>query len=247
MQAALNEGSTPQVWHFSLDAATQATYLAVKARDRFEQVEANIEHFIAEKGRLGARWPRPVFQFIVGSNNAHEVPAFRRRWTETCERAGVRAVTAAQHVPVGEHAVVFFRQLDCPTAEEQARENRVFREAMEREGLPLPRQDRSPVELQAENLSPCSGFWKSPVVSWKGEVTVCTRDNRLQNSPGRIGDAPFSELWFGALMTERRARVSLGDYQGLDLCSTCFIPRSSNHADLSEADVAALAAFARSA
>ena len=243
VRAALNEGATPQVWHFSLDAATRSTYLQVKARDRFDKVEANIENFIAEKGRLGARWPRPVFQFIVGSNNVQEVPAFRRRWTEVCQKAGVPVVSAAQHVPPGEQAVVFFRQLDCPTAEEQAQQNRVFREAMAREGLPLPRDDRSPVALEAENLSPCSGFWKSPVVSWKGEVTVCTRDNLLQNSPGRIGDKPFSELWFGALMTERRARVSQGDYGGLDVCATCFIPRSSNHTDLSEADIASLVDF----
>ncbi len=240
VQAALNDGTTPQVWHFSLDAATAETYLQVKARDRFESVEANIAHFITEKGRLGARWPRPVFQFIVGSNNVQEVPAFRERWTRACREAGVPVRGAAQHVPPGEDAVVFFRQLDCPTAEEQARENAVFREAMKREGLSLPREGRGPVQVEDENLLPCSGFWKSPVISWKGELTMCTRDNLLQNSTGQIGDKPFSELWFSALMADRRHRVAQGDYSGLDLCSTCFIPRSSNHADLVEGDIEAL-------
>jgi len=242
VQAALNNGDTPQVWHFSLDAATQETYRTVKARDRFEKVETNIAHFIAEKGRLQARWPRPVFQFIVGSNNVDEVPAFRERWTKVCEDAGVPVIAAAQHVPPGDEAVVFFRQLDCPTADEQARQNQVFRDAMAREGLALPRDDRSPTEVKAENLTPCSGFWKSPVVSWKGEVTVCTRDNLLQNTPGTLGERSFTELWYGALMQERRQRVSEGDYQGLDVCSSCFIPRSSNHADLTDRDIQALRA-----
>ena len=240
VQAALNNGEVPQVWHFSLDASTRETYLSVKARDRFEKVETQLEHFIQEKGRLGARWPRPVFQFIVGSNNVAEVGAFRQRWTTVCEDAGVPVITAAQHVPPGDEAVVFFRQLDCPTAEEQAAENQVFRNAMAAQGLSLAREDRSPVQVEAENLTACSGFWKSPVVSWKGEVTVCTRDNLLQNSPGTIGERSFTELWYGALMQHRRAAVSEGDYAGLDVCSTCFIPRSSNHADLSADDIQAM-------
>jgi hypothetical protein len=39
--------------------------------------------------------------------------------------------------------------------------------------------------------------------------------------------------------------VARGDYGGLELCSTCFIPHSINHADLSEEDVARQATWAR--
>ena len=241
--ALLNDSTIPTVLHLSLDAATAETYHRIKGMDRFDKVETNIRHFISEKGRTGARGPRPVFQYIVGSNNVHEVGAFRKRWESVCRKAGVPVVAAAGHVPAGDEAVVFFRQLDCPTAEEQERENAVFREAMAAEGLALPPQAVKGEAVEASNLAPCSGFWKSPVVSWQGDLTVCTRDNLLQNRVGSLTEARFQDLWWGGVLGDRRARVATGDYAGLELCSTCFIPRSLNHVDLDAADVAATAAW----
>ncbi|MEC8424901.1 MAG: radical SAM protein, partial [Myxococcota bacterium] len=236
--ALLNDSAIPTVLHFSLDAATRDTYLRIKGLDRFDQVEANVSHFITEKGRTGARGPRPVFQFIVGSNNVEEAGAFRQRWEAVCRNAGVPVVSAAGHVPAGEEAVVFFRQLDCPTAAEQARENAVFRAAMAEQGLSLPPQAEKGETVETTNLLPCSGLWKSPVVSWKGELTTCTRDNRLENQVGRLTEARFRDLWWGGKMAGRRDRVAVGDYDGLALCATCFIPRSLNHADLEPVDIA---------
>jgi len=235
----LNRGGIPQVMHFSLDAARRDTYLEIKGRDRFEQVEANVARFIAEKGRLGARWPRPVFQFIVSHENAAEVPSFRRRWEAACRRAGLPVIAAAQDVPgphqsSGEEAVVFFRQLDCPTAEEQAHQNRIFREAMRREGVPLPRREKSPAQVEGRlGATPCSCYWKSPVVGWNGDVTVCTRDNLFHNRLGNLRDASFPELWWGPHMARRRVAVAAGDYSQMSLCQTCFIPRSANYTDIS--------------
>ncbi len=242
--AALNAAAVPQVWHFSLDAITQRTYLAVKGRDRFAQVQANIEAFFAQKAATGARWPRPVLQFIVGSNNVDEVPAFRAHWERVLAAAGLPHTVAAGHVPPGEEAVIFFRQLDCPTPQLQEQHNALFRTAMAEQGLSLPAASAKGQSVKAENLSACSGFWKSPVIGWRGDVTVCTRDNRLDNRLGSLVDAPFSSLWWGDAMAARRAAVAAGDYTGLPPCATCFIPRSLNHAELSERDIARQAAWA---
>jgi len=241
--ALLNDAPTSTVLHLSLDAATRETYHRIKGLDRFEKVDANVAHFVAEKGRTGARGPRPVFQYIVGSNNVHEVSAFRDRWEGVCREAGVPVVAAAGHVPPGESAVVFFRQLDCPTAEEQEHENAVFRGAMAELGLELPSEAARGEQVEASNLAPCSGFWKSPVVSWQGDVTVCTRDNLLENCVGSLTESRFRDLWWGGALSGRRSRVAEGDYSGLELCSTCFIPRSLNHVDLAAEDVAATAAW----
>ena len=239
IRGALNASPVPQVWHFSLDAASQETYTPIKGKDRFDLVQANVADFIVARAQLAAPFPRPVFQFIVGSNNVHEVGAFRAHWERVCKQAGVPVRAAAQHVPPGTDAVVFFRQLDCPTAEMQARENAVFRQAMAEQGLPLPRQDKAPVQVAAENLSPCSGYWKSPVIGWDGKLTVCTRDNRLENSVGTLAESSFGELWYGEKLQERRERVALGDYILTPLCTTCFIPKSSNHSDINTDEIAA--------
>ena len=239
----LNQAAVRQVVHFSLDAASRETYLDIKGMDRFARVEANVARFIAEKGRLGARWPRPVFQFIVSDKNRHEAERFRDRWQAACRRAGLPASAAAQNVPQGEDAVVFFRQLDCPTADEQARQNRVFRELMAELGLAVGRPEKTPEVVQADNPASCSGFWKSPVVGWNGEVTACTRDNLLENSLGNLARHRFSELWWGSEMAGRRERVATGDYSGLHACDTCFIPRSSNYTDVRPDEIAAQAAW----
>lgn len=241
--ALLNDSPVPQVLHLSLDAATQATYLDVKGIDRFQLVDDNVEAFVRRKAALGARWPRVVFQFIVGSNNVREARPFQQRWAGLCAQVGLPVRSAAGHVPPGDDAVVFFRQLDCPTPEEQERENAVFREEMRWLSLPLPAQAQAGVTVEASNLTPCSGFWKSPVVGWRGDLTTCTRDNLLENSLGNLQDASFSELWFGPQMAARRSRVSCGDYDGLSLCQTCFIPRSLNHAQVTPADIARQAAW----
>jgi radical SAM protein with 4Fe4S-binding SPASM domain len=235
---ALNDSSVPQVWHFSLDAARQDTYTRIKGMDRFALVEQNIERFVEEKASSGAKWPRLVFQFILSSANAKEAPQFAERWQKLCTRLGLPVRIAAQHVPPGEDAIVFFRQLDCPTAEMQAQQNAVFRETIAQMGLSMAVEGQAPTELAPENLRACSGFWKSPVIGWNGDVTVCTRDNRHENKVGNLKDKRFSELWWSAMQRERRAKVAVGDYSGLDLCQTCFIPKSSNYTEISPEEIA---------
>ncbi|MFT5680492.1 MAG: hypothetical protein ACI8RZ_001398 [Myxococcota bacterium] len=247
VRGALNAAPIEQHWHFSLDAITRDTYTAIKGRDRFELVQANIEALFAARSARGAPWPRPVLQFIVGSNNVSEVAAFQAHWEDVCRRTDTPVVVAAGHVPSGEAAVIFFRQLDCPTAEMQERENAVFRDAMTRQGIPLPDAVERGETVRAENLTACSGFWKSPVIGWQGDVTACTRDNHLDNSLGSLRTSRFSELWWGDAMRSRRAAVAGGDYTDLALCQTCFIPRSLNHTELSEGDIARQAQWAGAA
>ncbi len=237
VRALLNEARVPQVLHLSLDAAGQAVYHAVKGLDRFERVQTHVTHLLQEKGRTGAQWPRVVLQYIVGSNNVDEVGVFRSHWEGVARAAGLRVRSVAGHVPSGGDVVVFYRQLDAPTPELQQAENAIFRRAMAEQGLELPAQAAHGRTVRAENLASCSGFWKSPVVDWRGSVTVCTRDNLLENGIGSLQEHRFSELWWGAEMRRRRRSVAKGDYAGLSLCTTCFIPRSLNHTELSTEDI----------
>lgn len=237
VRSALNDAPTRQTWHLSLDAARRDTYRAIKGRDSFDEVEANVLAFLDAKAASGARWPRPVFQAIVSENNEAEVEAFRARWTAACHARGLRVTTAAQVVPPGDDAVVFFRQLDAPTPEHQSRANVAFRRAMARSGVPLPRAERTVTEV-SRGPGVCGCFWKSPVVGHDGTVTTCTRDNRHQNALGNVRDRGFCEIWFGERMRANRARVATGDYAGLSACEGCYIPQSANYADISRAEIA---------
>lgn len=244
--AALNEAPLPQVWHLSLDAASVETYRAVKGLDRHAQVDAQVEHLLRERARRRAPWPRPVLQFIVGDNNVHDADRFIDRWSGLLRSVGSPFRLAAGHVPAGDDAVLFFRQRDSPTPEAQDRDNALLRGLAQRLGLPLPAAEAAAstgAAVSTENLRPCSGFWKSPVISWRGELTACTRDNLLHNTVGSLTERPFSALWWGDAMRGRRAAVAGGDYRGLSLCQTCFIPTSLNHTELSAEDIAKHAIF----
>lgn len=236
IRVALNASPVPQTWHFSLDAATPETYRRVKGRDLFTEVEQNLLAFLAEKQRARARWPRPVFQFIVGRNNVAEVGAFRHRWEAYCRASQQPFRTAAQQVPPGDDAVIFFRQLDAPTLADQAEENAVFRRAMAEQGLAIPLEERTPARVEA-GPGICGCFWKSPVVAWDGSVTTCTRDNRLQNRLGSLYTHSFSSIWWGVSMHEARANVATGNYAGHVACAGCYIPHSANYSGISASEI----------
>lgn len=232
----LNSASVPQVFHCSLDANSQHTYLEVKGRDFFSQAKKNVQQFLLEKWKKKSRHPRIVLQFIVGSNNSHEVEDFKVYWQCWAREHGGQLDCFAGHIPSGEQDCIFFRQLDCPDSETQLRENQVFRAAMQKIGISFPEPAKD-ADFKPENLVPCSGFWKSPVIDWTGELTVCTRDNELENCLGTIGEKRFSELWWGEQNQKNREKVSRGCYEDLSLCQTCFIPQSLNHAGISAEEI----------
>lgn len=236
VRIALNASPVRQTWHFSLDAVSAATYRRVKGRDELENVTANLDAFLDARATTGARWPRPIFQFIVGPNNVSEVAEFRARWQGACDKRGMSFRVAAQNVPAGDDAIIFFRQLDAPSVGEQEAANQVFREEMGRQGLALPRPAATPAAV-SPGPGICGCFWKSPVIGWDGRVTTCTRDNRLENTIGNVHARPFSEIWWGEGMANHRRNVARGHYVKLPACDGCFIPRSANYSDISSDEI----------
>lgn len=240
IQTALNRAKVPQTWHFSLDAVSAPVYRQIKGMDRQSLVYGHLMEFLDAQAARKAPWPRPVFQFIVSDKNAHEAASFKNYWEEACRQRGLPVRSAAQHVPPGHDAIVFFRQLDCPTPAEQSHQNQVFQQTMQQLRLSVARPERlSPIE--AGGPAVCGCFWKSPVVAWNGQLSTCTRDNRLENSLGNLYTQSFSSLWWGPEMQAKRQQVAMANYQGLPACQGCFIPKSSNYADISPAEIAAVA------
>ena len=112
----------------------------------------------------------------VGEVLREPAEACRLRAIAMLDRLGLPWRAAAQEVPAGDDAIVFYRQLDAPTPEAQEAENAVYRETVARLGLALPRPERSPARVTpAEGSIPCGCLWKAPTVGWDGRVTTCTR------------------------------------------------------------------------
>lgn len=244
-RVALNDHPVPQVWHMTMDAIRRETYVAIKGVDGFDKSHKNARRMVRLKGELGTRNPKLVFQFIVSDLNVGEAEEFTRFWGSEFERAGLAWRATGYHVPHwDEYEYVFLKQLDCPTPEEQDRQNAIYDALMSRMGLKpivtpgVEEKVRRPVGRR--NLTTCSGFWKSPTISSDGRVTVCTRDNTYHLAVGDLKRQSFSEIWMKSpLLNRRRQQVARGDYTELPYCQTCFIPRSVNYTGITEEEVRA--------
>lgn len=231
----LNQLPVPQKVHCTIDAFQSSTYKSIKGRDALPTIMENVEAILKEKSQLQVENPRIVLQYIVGSNNVEEAMAFKDHWCGLARSFRMPFFVSAGQIPNTIQDGIFFRQLDCPTEEEQYREGKVFIEAMQQMNVQFPQHEPT---LEVETgLQPCSGFWKSPTIDWQGNLTMCTRDNTLENSLGNIVQTPFSKLWWGDKQRENRYRVSQSDYSELKLCQDCFVPHSCNHSNISSEEI----------
>ncbi|MBJ94451.1 MAG: hypothetical protein CMP23_08215 [Rickettsiales bacterium] len=242
-RAALNNAEVPQVWHLTMDAIRRETFAVIKGLDAFDLSQRQALKMVRLKGQSQARWPKLAVQFIVSDVNHEEAEEFVHFWRQAFEEAALPVETTGFHVPVdGPENYIFLKSLDCPTPEEQDRQNRVYASLMERLGL------RSPVDPDAERrvsdavprtlLTTCSGFFKSPTIGSDGRVTVCTRDNAYHLAVGSLKKSSFSKIWLESpVLNRRRQKVASGDYSELPFCETCFIPHSVNYSGISGEEV----------
>jgi hypothetical protein len=59
----------------------------------------------------------------------------------------------------------------------------------------------------------------------------------MNNRVGSLTESSFSDLWWSETMRRRRIAVADGDYGGLPVCQTCFIPRSLNYTSISTEEI----------
>ena len=74
--------------HFSIDAFSQASYLAVKGSDKREKVYRNVKRFLELRAELGVNRPSAHIAFVVQENNASEAKLFLSHWSELLSSLG---------------------------------------------------------------------------------------------------------------------------------------------------------------
>jgi len=242
-KAALNNCEVPQVWHLTMDAIRAETFHIIKGLDAFDKSQRQALKMVKLKGASQARWPKLAVQFIVSDVNCDEAEEFVDFWREAFADAGLPVETTGFHVPTeGPENYIFLKSLDCPTPQEQDRQNRVYTKLMANLGLSSPvdpdAQRRVSDEIPRTLLTTCSGFFKSPTIGSDGRVTVCTRDNAYHLAVGNLKDSSFSRIWLESpVLNRRRQKVAGGDYSELPFCQTCFIPHSVNYSGTNAQEV----------
>ena len=148
---------------FTLDAATEATYLRVKGRDALARVRRHVRYLLARRREQG---PVDVqVQFVVQPGNAHEAAGFLEYW---------RRVFACYGHQNGHSEIMFKRLSVSGGATGQAAADELYEKTMREAGI-LPEtgpdltvsiwQDR-PWQADDAHMArtACPGMWFTPVV-----------------------------------------------------------------------------------
>jgi MoaA/NifB/PqqE/SkfB family radical SAM enzyme len=219
-QRALIESGLDEL-RVSLDAATSATYSAIRGIDEFASVTANVERFSRLLQNRGT--PRLSLWLTAMRENLMELP----RLVDLAADIGVpevyvqRLVLMHRGLAQQEHSV--FRQL-------QEREKALLVEAAKRasarkvdfraSGLVSPKESlggasgrRGSHEVVSDRpWYGCYRMWRMTYVTANGNVLPCcispfSAEDYGDLILGNAFDAPFGEIWNGERYVERRAAL----------------------------------------
>jgi len=250
----INNQDTPQTWHFSLDAESNETYQKIKRNNKTLPI-TQIKKLLS---KIKGPFPRIVIQLIVQELNHDEAKDFIKFWKNEFNKVNLPISVIGGFPPGVIDNFIFLRQLDCveDVGEEQIKANKLYKQVLEDNGInPYDKSKKLPmpispgfVNVQVNHNNPhlgdfsekkiCSGFWKTPVISWNGDVTSCTADNNLQNRIGNIKQTLFSKLWWDSEIIKQKRNATLNqDFKEIPLCEGCIIPFSSNYSCISEEEI----------
>ncbi|MBW2989024.1 SPASM domain-containing protein [Candidatus Woesearchaeota archaeon] len=178
----------------SLDGASKESYSAYRQNSDFDKVIRNIRSFIEEKKRLKKKI-KITIQFIVMKHNQHEIGLMKEVFKGLgADYLAIKTVSAIND----QKDTKKFLPDDENLSRFKVNEN----------------------TFRSKSFDMCYLAWKSIVINWNGEVTVCCRDVDAQYSMGNILANTLSEIWNGKRYVEFRKKM-LQDRFNLDLCRTC--------------------------
>ncbi len=250
----LNEfHDVPQTWHLTIDATSPITYQKISGTHGFEKVVENCKQLLSQKE---GKFPRIVFQFIVEEENYYEAEPFINFWSKEFEKYKLSFSKVGYFVPGYVDNFIFLRQCDAVTGgeERQKKLNTLYKNTLLENGIQdhnyegkeavfipegyvhIPYKKRKKLgEVDFSKNSICSGFWKTPTISWTGEVTVCQRDSGMELKAGDLKKEKFSEIWWESKqMKKNRNAMIEQDLEKIPICNGCLIPKSSNYSSISE-------------
>lgn len=215
--------------HFSLDALHPPTYRRIKGAAEMGRTEGNVRYFLEEYTRRGLEFPKFNLAIIVMEENRHEVAEFVRFWQRICAELKL-PVTVTHDWPEGCNNGIYVRRLD--TDQGQAAAEAMHRQvAMELElvkevpaGERIIRTNAVLKEAgQDHNIGrrPCSGPFKTPIIHWTGEVSVCCFDVKLQHVIGDIKTQSLREIWTGEKAHRIRMAHIRKDFRNFPACAGC--------------------------
>jgi len=186
---------------FSLDGASESTFLKYRKSGDFKGVMNNLRAMVEAKKRLRSRTPFIELQFIVMRHNEHEIPKIRR----IAKEIGVDKLKLKTVSLETTNALAFGGD----------------RERIKQYKPKNKKYTRYTDDMRRKEVrNGCLRLWVSSVINWDGTVSPCCNDpNRIFNF-GNIFEANFTEVWNGTKYAAFRKAI-LNNKNNINMCRNC--------------------------
>jgi radical SAM protein with 4Fe4S-binding SPASM domain len=175
----------------SIDGASEETFAKYRSPGKFRKAFDNLSHLCHKKRADNRKNPFVEWQFIVMKGNEHEIDK-------------VKELAAAIGVDKLSFKKVWMR---------------------DKSNLKnfLPSDERYHLNIYKKGLdrSPCSRPWNTPLITWRGDMTVCCADFGLEHIMGNVfGKTRFREIWNNHKFRALRKQV-IKNINSIGICRGC--------------------------
>jgi MoaA/NifB/PqqE/SkfB family radical SAM enzyme len=192
-----------------VDGATEDTYKKYRIGGDFSIIIENIKKLVQEKSKRNLKRPLIVFQYIVMKHTEKEIDIA----VKLARELKVDAVSLIS-VSLGTHHT-----------------NESERKSLSREYLPNDLSfsryyiDNAGMPINKWQYNYCP-HWKSPVILWNGDITVCCFDHNGLEVYGNLLKKNFIEVWSSKEHLEAVKKIL---FRKMRICKTCGICSGDEH------------------
>ncbi|MFW5781934.1 MAG: SPASM domain-containing protein, partial [Candidatus Muiribacteriaceae bacterium] len=155
-----------------------------------------------------------IYRFLVMKENYSEAVLFRERFSELTDSKYQLTFNEEKSFDMdGPRDIINFKRVYENDLEAAHRRHREVTENL----------GGKPTYFYSGDLQRpvCPAPFRTPIINWDGQMTVCCPDDRLELTIGNLNDNSFSELWFSEKADIFRQKILKKDYDKIDRCSRC--------------------------
>jgi len=181
----------------SIDGMTQEVYEQYRKNGKLEKVIEGTKNVIEWKKKLGSKYPKVFFQFLVVKPNEHQIEEVQKLGKEMGVDKVVLKTAQVYDYKNGNPLI--------PDNEEYSRYQK--------------RADGT-YEFKNGLDNHCWRLWSSCVITWDGKVVPCCFDKDAKYALGDLSKEKFADIWNGEKYQDFRAKL-LRSRQEIDICKNC--------------------------
>jgi radical SAM protein with 4Fe4S-binding SPASM domain len=230
-RAARTVASGLDTVHVSIDAATAATFEAIRVRARFDRIVANLGHLCAARREAGSPLPRIRLVMVLMRRNLAELPGvlrlahrhaistmFVQRLSHDFEETSLPERYRGMRDFVADEML---RDEDAPALERAFAEARAVAEDLGVD-LRLPRVRRRTHPPGTPGRNRCDWPWRGLYLAYDGRAMPCCMVSTPDRAElGDVGRGGVAAVWNGDAYREFRSR--LDSESPPDVCRSCSL------------------------